>query len=100
MSNLSPSDLCDKIALMTPVSKNKNVVEIYTTPACAYCKIAKEYFKKNNISYIEYDMVKDAAKRQELLDRTHQFGVPVIVINGKIVLGFDRAKVNRLLGID
>lgn len=81
-------------------SGNKNVVEIYTTPGCAYCKMAKEYFGENNILYAEYDVAKDAAKRQELLDRTHQYGVPVIVVNGKIILGFDRGKINRLLGLN
>lgn len=82
------------------VPNGKNTVEIYTTPGCAYCKMAKEYFKKNGIPYVEYDVSKDIAKRQELLDRTHQFGIPVIIINGKIVLGFDRAKINQLLGLN
>ncbi len=83
--------------MLTPT--NKNAVEIYTTPMCAYCKMAKDYFKKNGIAYSEYDVAKDAIRRQELLDKTHQFGVPVVVINGKIVLGFDRAKINKLLGL-
>lgn len=81
-------------------SSNKNIVEIYTTPMCAYCKIAKDYFKKNNVSYSEYDVSKDVAKQQEMIAKTHQFGVPVIVINGKIVLGFDRAKIDKLLGLN
>jgi len=79
-------------------SSDKNTVEIYTTPMCAYCKMAKDYFKKNGVSYSEYDVSKDTAKQQEMIAKTHQFGVPVIVINGKIVLGFDKAKINRLLG--
>jgi glutaredoxin-like YruB-family protein len=74
-------------------------VEIFTTPFCAYCKMAKEYFRENNISYIEYDVSKDIAKQQEMIVKTHQFGVPVIVINGEIIIGFDRAKINQLLGI-
>ena len=77
-----------------------NPVEIYSTPWCAYCKMAKEYFKKNNVAYTEYDVASDVAKRQEMLDKTHQMGVPVIVINGKIVIGFDRGKINQLLGLD
>jgi glutaredoxin-like YruB-family protein len=76
-----------------------NTVEIYTTPSCAYCKMAKEYFKKNGISYSEYDVSKNAAKQQEMIAKTHQYGVPVIIINGKVVLGFDRAKINQLLGL-
>lgn len=89
-----------------PSLYNKNMdtqqtkkVEIYSTPFCAYCKMAKEYFKNNSVDYTEYDVAKDAQKRQELVDRTHQFGVPVIVIDGKIVVGFDRPKINELLGI-
>ena len=81
------------------ISKGNHKVEIYTTPACAYCRMAKDYFERNNISYSEYDVSKDISKRQEMLDKTHQFGVPVIVINGKIVLGFDRTKINQLLGL-
>ena len=76
-----------------------NKVEIYTTPSCAYCKMAKEYFKKNSVDYVEYDVFKDITKRQEMLDKTHQFGVPVIVINGKVVVGFDRSKISQLLGV-
>lgn len=75
-------------------------VEIYTTPSCAYCKMAKEYFAKNNVTYTEYDVFRDITKRQEMLDRTHQFGVPVIVIDGKVVIGFDRSKINQLLGLN
>lgn len=74
-------------------------VEVYSTPFCAYCKIAKEYFAKNNIPYVEYDVSRDAAKQQEMIAKTHQYGVPVIVINGKIVLGFDKARINQLLGL-
>lgn len=74
-------------------------MKIYTTPSCAYCKMAKEYFKKNNIAYEEYNVVTDIARRQELIDRTHQFGVPVIDINGKIIIGFDRPRINAALGL-
>ena len=74
-------------------------VEIYSTPWCVYCKMAKEYFKKNNIDYTDYDVASDSVKRQEMLDKTHQMGVPVILIDGKIVIGFDREKINELLGL-
>ena len=72
-------------------------VFIYSTPSCAYCKMAKEYFAKNNVAYTEYDVARDITKRQEMLDKTHQFGVPVIEIDGKIVIGFDKSKINQLL---
>ena len=81
-------------------NRNVSKVEIYSTPWCAYCKMAKEYFKKNNIEYTAYDVATDVAKRQELIDKTHQMGVPVIIIDGKIVIGFDRGKINQLLGLN
>ena len=74
-------------------------VKIYTTSTCSYCKMAKEYFKKNNIAYEEYNVMSDLAKRQEMLDKTHQFGVPVIDIDGKVIIGFDKSKIDSALGI-
>lgn len=61
--------------------------------------MAKEYFKKNSVEYTEYDVAVDVAKRQELIDKTHQMGVPVIIVDGKIIIGFDRGKINQLLGL-
>lgn len=75
-------------------------IKIYTTPTCAYCKMAKEYFAKNNLSYESYDVMTDLVKRQEMLDKTHQFGVPVIDIDGKIIIGFDKPKINAALGLN
>ncbi len=77
----------------------ENNVEIYSTPWCAYCKMAKEYFKKNNIAYVEHDVAEDPIKRQEMIDKTHQMGVPVIIINGKTVIGFDHEKISELLNL-
>ncbi len=77
----------------------ENKVEIFSTPFCAYCKMAKEYFKQHNVPYTEYDVSKDVARQQEMLAKTHQYGVPVIIINDKIVLGFDRPKIDKLLGL-
>lgn len=61
--------------------------------------MAKEYFRKNNIPFTEYNVAADLAKRQEMVEKTHQFGVPVILIDGKIVIGFDKSKINQLLGL-
>jgi len=75
-------------------------VTIYSTPWCHFCKLAKEYFKANNIAYDEYDVFKDTAKRDEMVKKTGQLGVPVIDIDGKVVIGFDRSKISSLLGIN
>lgn len=61
--------------------------------------MAKEYFTKNSVAYTEHDVASDIAKRQEMLDKSHQFGVPVIDIDGKIIVGFDKPKINELLGL-
>ena len=86
------------------MSENQNTsvngsakVAIYTTPTCGYCRMAKEYFSENGITYDEYDVAVDAQKRQEMFDKTHQMGVPVIEINGQFIIGFDKSKIEELL---
>ena len=74
-------------------------IQIYTTPYCGYCKMAKEYFKSKGLEYQEYDVVSDEKKRDEMVAKTGQMGVPVIDIDGEIVIGFNRPKINELLGI-
>jgi len=76
------------------------MIKIYTTPTCAYCKMAKEYFKSKGFEYEEYNVATDIPRQKEMIEKTGQFGVPVIDINGKIVIGFDRTKVNEYLGIN
>ncbi len=61
--------------------------------------MAKEYFTKNNVAYTEYDVAADEVKRKELIETTHQMGVPVIVIDGKVIVGFNKPKVAELLGL-
>ena len=75
------------------------LIKIYTTPVCAYCKMAKEYFKSKGVEYEEHDVMSDVAKREEMVKKSGQLGVPVIDIDGKIVMGFDKPKINEYLGI-
>ena len=72
-------------------------VKIYTTTTCTYCKMAKEYFKKNNIKYEEVDVGKDSKAAEEMIEKSGQMGVPVIDINGKIIVGFDRRAIEAAL---
>ena len=74
-------------------------IEIYTTPSCHFCQMAKEYFKSKNLAYQEYDVMQDLEKRQELIQESGQMAVPVIKINGQIVVGFNKGKINDLLGL-
>ena len=60
--------------------------------------MAKEYFKSKGLEYTDYDVSVDTEKQKEMIDKTGQFGVPVIEIDGNIVLGFDKPKIDELLG--
>jgi len=74
-------------------------VAIYTTPTCGYCKMAKEFFTENNISYNEYDVASDAEKRTEMIEKSGQMGVPVITVDDELTVGFDKARLAELLGV-
>jgi glutaredoxin len=86
----------------------KNIT-IYSTPTCHFCQLAKEYFKENNISYSEYNVLSDLEKRQEMVAKSGQLGVPVIVFDWevdvegkkqkieKMVVGFDKVEVENIL---
>lgn len=70
-------------------------ITIYTTPSCAYCKMAKEYFKTKGWEWTEKDVMQDIPAREEMIKNTGQLGVPVININGKYIVGFDRKKIDE-----
>jgi glutaredoxin 3 len=74
-------------------------VTIYTTPTCAYCKMAKEFFKNNNVQYEEKDVVADAAARDSMIAKSGQMAVQVIEVDGKIIVGFDQPKLKEALGV-
>lgn len=74
-------------------------VTIYTTPTCVYCKMAKEFFTKNSVSYTERDVAADASARDDMIKRSGQMGVPVIDVDGQLVIGFDKDKLVQLLGV-
>lgn len=74
-------------------------VVMYTTPTCAYCKLTKEFFKKNEVEFTEYDVTADATKRDEMIERSGQMGVPVIDVEGEMIVGFDENKLKTLLEI-
>lgn len=75
-------------------------VEIYTTPSCTYCHQAKDFFAENNIEYTAYDVSTDAEKRAEMIEKTSQMGVPVIIIDDMdIIIGFSKKQLAEKLGI-
>ena len=72
-------------------------VIIYSTPTCAYCKAAKEYFTEKGVAYTEHNVAEDAEKRQEMIEKSGQMGVPVILIGDEMVIGFDKDRIESLL---
>lgn len=74
-------------------------VTIYSTPTCHFCHMAKEYFKANNVAYTEYNVASDLEKRKEMMEKSGQLGVPVIIIGDELTVGFDKPKIAGLLGL-
>lgn len=74
-------------------------VTIYTTPTCSFCKMAKSYFAENNVEYEEKDVTSNDTLVNEMVEKSGQMGVPVIDIDGKVIVGFDKNKLKEALGI-
>ncbi|MDA1335125.1 MAG: glutaredoxin family protein [bacterium] len=74
-------------------------VDIYTTPSCVYCKKTKAFFVEHKVEYTEHDVTKDAAARDDMIKRSGQMGVPVVDVEGQLVVGFDESKLRELIGI-
>lgn len=72
-------------------------ITIYSTPTCHFCHLAKEYFTSKGVKYTEYDVLADIAKRQEMMDKSGQLGVPVIIIDNNVIVGFDQSQIESLL---
>jgi len=75
-------------------------VKIYSTPACPYCKIAKAYLAENNIAFEDIDVSTNQFAAQEMISKSGQLGVPVIDIDGQIIVGFDRKKIIQALNLN
>ncbi|MDO8569788.1 MAG: glutaredoxin domain-containing protein [bacterium] len=75
-------------------------VEIYSTESCHFCHMAKEFFATSNVPFTNYNVGADTVKRAEMMEKSGQMGVPVIVIDDKdIVVGFDKNTLTKLLGL-
>jgi glutaredoxin 3 len=70
---------------------------VYTTPTCPYCHMVKDFLSQTGISFEERDVAGNPAYAQELVKNTGQMGVPVTIIDGEIVVGFDRGSLEQLL---
>jgi glutaredoxin-like YruB-family protein len=75
-------------------------VIIYTTPVCPYCQMAKAFFKEHNVQYEEKDVSSDHDAVHEMIQKSGQLGVPVIDIDGEIIVGFDEEGIRSALKIN
>jgi glutaredoxin 3 len=75
---------------------DKRVV-IYSTPTCPYCKRAKDYLTRKGISYIEHNVAVDRAAAKEMVKKSGQMGVPVILIGDEVIIGFHQTQLDKLL---
>lgn len=84
---------------MAEATKKQPRVLMFSTPTCSYCNLAKQYFRRNKVRFRDVDISKDPAAARDVMRRSGQMGVPVIDIGGKIIVGFDKPKINQLLGL-
>ncbi len=74
-------------------------VIVFSTPTCSFCNMAKKYFREKGIRFKDVDVSRDQAAARDMVRRSGQSGVPVIDIGGRIIVGFDRPKIDKLLGL-
>jgi glutaredoxin-like YruB-family protein len=74
-------------------------VTVYSTATCSWCQATKDHLRTHGISFEEVDVSANMERAREMVERSGQYGVPVIDIDGEIVIGFDRARIDALLGL-
>ena len=75
------------------------VVTVYSTQSCPWCKRVKDFLKANKIKFSEKDVGSDVKAARKMIEKSGQQGVPVIDVNGTIIVGFDEAKLKSALKI-
>lgn len=85
--------------MSSDVKKKYPRVILFTTPSCSYCRLAKKYLRERGVPFKDVDVSRDSAAARDMVRRSRQQGVPVVDIGGKIIVGFDRPKIDRLLGL-
>lgn len=73
------------------------MIVMYTTTHCPFCKMAKDYFNRNNVKFTEKNVENDQKAAEEMIEKSGQMGVPVIDIDGKIIVGFDKNAIEKAL---
>lgn len=74
-------------------------VKVYSTPTCPYCTMAKQFLKDNSIAFEAIDVSTNRVEAEEMIRKSGQMGVPVLDIEGTIIVGFDKERIKQALGI-
>ena len=74
-------------------------VKVFSTILCPYCVTLKQFLKQNNIKFEDIDVSKDLKAQEEMIKKSGQMGVPVVDIDGEIIIGFDKEKICKILKI-
>jgi len=77
----------------------KTVVKVYSTTTCPYCTMAKNFLKENGVEYVDKNVGIDGAAAREMVEKSGQMGVPVLEINGEIIVGFNRDAITKALNL-
>ncbi len=72
-------------------------ITVYTTPSCTYCTKTKNWFREKRIKFTEYDVSKDPRRADEMVRKSGQQGVPVIDVNGRVIVGFNQPEIEKAL---
>jgi len=76
------------------------MIKVYSTPTCPYCVTLKNFLKEHNIQFEDIDVSQNEIAQKEMIENSGQYGVPVVDIDGQIIIGFDQDKIKKLLKIE
>ena len=77
-----------------------STVKVYSTPTCPYCTMAKNFLRENGVGFVEKNVASDRAAAVEMVEKSGQMGVPVLDINGEIIVGFNRDAIKKALKLE
>ena len=75
------------------------MIKVYSTPTCPWCVKAKDYLKKKDVDFVEFNVKEDEEAKKEMIAKSNQMGVPVLDINGTIIVGFDKPAIDKALNL-
>ena len=75
------------------------MIKVFSSPFCIYCSTLKQFLKEHNVEFEDIDVSQDQEAAKEMIEKSKQMAIPVVEIDGEIVVGFDKKRISELLGI-